>query len=86
MKYINNKSISESKAKLIDFYSAIIGNFSLQLSEKLKDLSFNSRLTWDWRHAFCHKACRLTNHGYEKASFTPVPAEPVTSANPRNVI
>ena len=32
MKYINNKSISASKAKLIDFYSAIIGNFSLQLS------------------------------------------------------
>ncbi|PUU85954.1 MAG: Uncharacterized protein CI948_2934 [Halanaerobium sp.] len=32
MKYINNKSISASKAKLIDFYSAIIGNFTLQLS------------------------------------------------------
>jgi hypothetical protein len=32
MKYINNKSISASKTKLIDFYSAIIGNFSLQLS------------------------------------------------------
>ncbi|KXS47496.1 MAG: hypothetical protein AWL62_2624, partial [Halanaerobium sp. T82-1] len=30
-------------------------------------------ITWDWRHDFCHKACRLTNHGYEKASFTPVP-------------
>jgi hypothetical protein len=43
------------------------------------------RITWDWRHAFCHKACRLTNNGYEKASFTPVPAEPGTSANPRDV-
>jgi len=30
-------------------------------------------ITWDWRHAFCHKACRLTNNGYRKASFTPVP-------------
>lgn len=32
MKYINNKSISASKTKLIDFYYAIIGNFNLQLS------------------------------------------------------
>ena len=44
------------------------------------------RITWDWRHAFCHKACRLTNYGYEKASFTPVPVETSTSANPSNVI
>ena len=44
------------------------------------------RITWDWRHAFCHKACRLTNNGYGKASFTPVPVETVTNANPRDVI
>jgi len=30
-------------------------------------------ITWDWRHAFCHKACRVNNYGYENASFTPVP-------------
>ena len=48
--------------------------------KKLKELSFNSRITWDWRHAFCHKACWLTNYGYEKAGFTPVPTEPDTSA------
>jgi hypothetical protein len=32
MKYINDKYIFAIKAKLIDFYSAIIGNFNLQLS------------------------------------------------------
>jgi hypothetical protein len=39
----------------------------------LQDKFNQHRITWDWRHAFCHKACRLTNHGYGKASFTPVP-------------
>ena len=44
------------------------------------------RITWDWRHDFCHKACNLNNYGYGKASFMPVPAETVTNANPRDVI
>jgi hypothetical protein len=44
MKYINSKSISASKAKLIVFYSAIIGNFSLQLSGILIAILENSKI------------------------------------------
>jgi len=54
--------------------SIFIERIKIIKEKKFKELSFNSRITCDWRHAFCHKACRLTNYGYGKASFMPVPS------------
>ena len=39
--------------------SIFIKRIKIIKDKKLKELSFNSRITWDWRHAFCHKACNI---------------------------